>query len=257
VQRAAAAFDKNDPRTGQALYQARLAAQERAGIPGPAQSPITDAEAQQYAAALRPVARGQAAVEDQEKIINGVVDDVNAKFGGYAQQAMRRVLFHVTMKTDAADILAAAMQRYQAQTPGPLVTPDQARKAQMEQDVERARDIAGLSMQAAPEITPMTEGEASRAAAVPSQRQPDGQAQPDLLRGESVMPSSVMPAMRQAQPVMKPFWQAVDLLRTDPDRLMPFFVKRFGADSVPSDLRDRIPQPAGPAKPRAAPGPNG
>ena len=188
------------------------------------QSPITDQEAKRYASVLRPVSKGQAETQDQGNVINAVVDDVNQRYGPYAQQAMARVLYHVTMKTDAANILAAAMQKYKdGSQQGPLITPDQLKQIQMEQDAKRAAQIAG--------VTPL-----------PAQGPIDVSANPGGLDASQVAPATAAPGNQ------KPFWQAVDMLRADP-RLLPQFIQRFGTQSVPNDLKDQIPAISGGPKP--------
>jgi hypothetical protein len=201
-----------------AVVKARLLAQTKLGIPEGAQSPIPDDEAKRYAALLRPVSKGQADVENQDQVINSVVKEVNQKYGQYAQPAMARVLYHVTMKQDAADAMSAAMQRYSKQEIPPLVTPDEARKVQIERDADTAARIAGV------------------------------QVEPNLVTGDvdistktPVQTNAVKPILEGTEkPRQKPFWQAVDLLRSDPVKLMPAFVKRFGEVSVPSDLRQYV-----------------
>lgn len=51
--------------------------------------------------------------------------------------------------------------------------------------------------------------------------------------------------------VMRPPQQAIDILRNDPDRTMPFFIKHFGIENVPPDLHNRI-QPGMMPKKRAS-----
>ena len=214
----------NDPSSFMPVIKARLIAQDALGIPEGAQSPITDQEAKRYASVLRPVSKGQAETQDQGNVINAVVDDVNQRYGPYAQQAMARVLYHVTMKTDAANILAAAMQKYKdGSQQGPLITPDQLKQIQMEQDAKRAAQIAG--------VTPL-----------PAQGPIDVSANPGGLDASQVAPATAAPGNQ------KPFWQAVDMLRADP-RLLPQFIQRFGTQSVPNDLKDQIPAISGGPKP--------
>jgi len=67
-----------------------------------------------------------------------------------------------------------------------------------------------------------------------------------------VDPSVIGPEIRQVeQGKQKPFWQAVDMLRSDPQKFIEPFAKRFGMEAVPQDMRAYLPQPAG-AEPQTA-----
>ena len=149
VKDARQSFDPKNPASFLGVVKARITAQSAIGIPDGAQAPISEQEAKGYAATLRPVARGQADVANQDEAINSVVKEVYDRYGPYAKQAMARVLYHVTLKSDAADVLASAMDRLQKNTPGPLVTPDEAKRLQFERDRMAVQNIA------APETAPV------------------------------------------------------------------------------------------------------
>ena len=207
------AVPSNGPDGFLPVIKARMAAQEQIGIPEAVRSPITNDEAKRYAALLRPLSQGQASAIDQTAAIEGVVNDVQQKFGPYAKQALSRVLYQVTMKKDAADVLASAIDKMTTSQPGPLTTPDDARRVQVERDAARAAAIAGKET-----------GDLASAA----------------LRSQGGRPTAPTPNIVQ-QGNMKPFHQATDLLRADPDKLMPFFIQKFGPDAVPADLVSKMP----------------
>lgn len=195
------------------VIKARLAAQDAIGIPDAAKSPITEAEAKHFAAMMRPVSTSQADVQEQSKVLEGIAKQVQDSYGPYAQSAMTHILYHVTMKRDAADVLAAAVDRMRRQASGPVVTPDDSRRIQDERDTQRAGQTGGVVPQDDP---------------VP-QTQP--QSQPGKPAGA--------PAGKPGK--LKPFYQATDLLRSDPGKLMTPFIQKFGVDAVPGDLVPQMP----------------
>lgn len=84
-----------------ALIAARLAAQERAGIPEDGQSPITKSEALAISAPLRRVLPGQ-----EREVLTSIADDLKKQYGEHAEAAFEYVVRSV--RTDAATSQAAA-----------------------------------------------------------------------------------------------------------------------------------------------------
>jgi hypothetical protein len=225
VQAALKQYDPKDPSTFKPVIAARLAEQDALDIPPEAQSAATDAEAKQYAAALKPISKPGVPPQNQEQVINQVVDAVAKKYGDHAQEVMSRVLYHVTLKKDLAEVMSEALVRAakDKDTEG-RPDPDAARKVQIERDAQRAAQIAGTA-------------ETARSTA--------GQETPDIMSGSHLAtPESVDRVVNQSeQKTQKPFNEAVDMLRSDPSRYMPYFVKKFGVAKVPPDLQQYIPKP--------------
>lgn len=213
-------YNPQNPSSFKPVIAARIQAQDNLGIPPELQTGITDAEAKQYAAALKPVAKEGTPAQNQEEVINSVVDAVKGKYGDHAQEAMARVLYHVTLKKDASEILANALVRNSNGQP-PQITPDEARKIQIERDAERAATLAGEQRKI---IESIGSG-------------PGGTNEPpeNALIGRVVNQSE--------QKTLKPFNEAVDMLRSDPAKYMPYFVQKFGVAKVPPDLQQFIPKP--------------
>ncbi len=193
----------------EALIQARLTTQEAVGIPGYVRSPIPVAEAKQYAAMMRPLAKGQADAVDQGRLIEGIVGDIQDRYGKFTPQVLKQVLYQVTLKRDAADVLADAIGRMQKTDAGPIVPADGARRAEVADGAD--------------EIAKATGAASSR----PSN--PSGDYMNEL------------PDERWA-PTFK---NAAAQLRSDPERLLPFFIQRYGAERVPADVRERMNAKAG------------
>lgn len=226
-------YNPQKPETFAPVISARIAAQERLEVPTVLQTAITEAEAKQYAAALKPIAKEGTPPQNQEEVINGVVEGVKTKYGAYASEAMSRILYHVTLKKDASEVLANALVRNsKGEAFGP--TPDEAKKIQIERDAERAAQIA---TQVVPSITSGAVGGGPAAAISDSRMLPEPKA--------SLSPQAVGQVVNQAnQKTLKPFNEAVDTLRSDPAKYMPYFVKKFGVMKVPPDLQQYIPKPA-------------
>lgn len=221
VKQAFSFYRPEQPDSFKPVIAARVAEQTRLGIPHELQSAISDAEAKQYAAALKPIAKEGTPTQTQEEVINTVVSGVKAKYGDYAQEAMARILYHVTLKKEASEVLASALVR-NSDHPPPLVTPDQARKVQIERDAERAATIARDQKEI---MESFTKGEPPESAAMTN----------PALVGRIVGQSE--------QKTQKPFNEAVDMLRSDPAKYMPYFVAKFGIAKVPPDLQHYIPKP--------------
>ncbi len=219
-------YDPQKPDSFRPVIAARLAEQTRLQVPTELQSAITDAEAKQYAAALKPVAKEGSPPQNQEEVINSVVEGVKAKYGDRAQEAMSRILYHVTLKKDASEILANALVR-NSNGQAPQVTPDEARKVQIERDAERAAQIAEQQPQRTEQVGAAIAG--SEFYTPP---------------GASLAPQAVGRVVNQSeQKTQKPFNEAVDMLRSDPGKYMPYFVQKFGVAKVPADLQQYIPKP--------------
>lgn len=201
----------------EALVTARIAAQAAIGIPAYARSPISEAEAKQYAALMRPLSRGQMEAGDQAHVIEGVVDEINNRYGRYGRDVLNRVLVYTTMKREAADILTDAVVRSGSTSSGPLVTTDEANRAATAEAAYTMSRRSGSYL--APYDAPT--------------REPEAETPPiDNPMGDFVVGSAAAPA-----PPKQSYSAAVDELYRDPERLMPFFVQRYGADRVPANLR--------------------
>ncbi len=214
------------PETFAPVVAARIAGQEMLGIPREVQSAITEDEAKQYAAALKPVSKEGVPAQNQEEVINSVVAGVKAKYGDHAEEAMSRVLYHVTLKKDASEVMAAALVR-NSKGESPQITADEAKKVQIERDAERAAQIAAQQPQRTEQVGAAVAG--SEFYTPP---------------GASLSPQNVGAVVNQTeQKTLKPFNDAVDMLRSDPARYMPYFVKKFGVTKVPPDLQQYVPKP--------------
>lgn len=230
-------YNPQKPESFKPVIAARIAAQERLEIPPEVQTAITESEAKQFAATLKPVTKEGTPPQNQEEVINGVVDRVKAKYGDHAQEAMARILYHVTMKKDASEVLAAALTRNAKDQPPPAVTPNEAQKLQIERDSERAAQIAAPVMSGAAGGGPAGVLSGSKSAS-PTGQEP---LQPFEL---PMSPQSVGAVVNQAnQKALKPFNEAVDTLRSDPGKYMPYFVQKFGVAKVPPDLQQYLPKP--------------
>lgn len=235
VKQAKGLYDPKKPDSFKPTIQARIAAQDALDLPN---SAISENEAKGFAAQLKPVARDGVDAATQTETINNVVDQVRQKYGDeYADQAMGRILYHVTLKKDAADVLAAAVTRAAKPGADPAPTAEEAKRLQISRDAERAAAIAGERQAAAtaqygsptrPEIGPDEPGGAGAAALMPP----------------IANPATVKQAVTTAsQAPRKPFSGAVDTLRSDPAKYMPFFIQKFGIKSVPPDLQGYLPRP--------------
>lgn len=101
VRAAAGELDPRKPETMQRLIGARLAAQERAGLPPEALSPITHEEAIRLTA---PLARAPRPGDDLA--VPAVVGDFKAQFGAYANDALAYALKAQGLDPENADIAA-------------------------------------------------------------------------------------------------------------------------------------------------------
>lgn len=209
VQLANADYSKSDPADPPSYYpvlRARVNAQQALGMG--LTSPITNDEAKIYADRLKPVEQSDGRMPGQTEIVQGVLDDVQRKYGPYAEQVMARVLYQMPVKEGVADLMAKALQRMHADATQLAVSETMARQAQMLRDQDRLKVMSGV-------VNPATSG-----------------------------PSPPLPENR----ALRPPQQAIDILRNDPVRTMPFFIKHFGTENVPPDLQNRIPQDMLPKK---------
>ena len=214
-------FDPSKPATFAPVIEARIAAQDNLQIPYELQSGISEHEAKGYAAMLKPVVGPNADPDEQKRVIDRVVGEVGKKYGEYSKQAMTRVLSHVTAKKDAAEVLASALTRLAEGSTEPPVTPQDAAKVQVERDADRAARIAG-----APKIA----GQYLDAAPL----------SPDSSNINTT--EGVKEAVTQAgRPQQRPFWQAQDLLRSNPGLYIEPYIKRFGIAKVPPDMLRFVP----------------
>lgn len=205
----------------EALISARLRQQQLLGVPAYNQSPITVEEAKSYAAKMRPLARGQADVADQDKVIQGIVNEIEQNYGSHAQEVLKRVLYQVTLKKDAAEVLATAIGRMQKTDAGPLVTTEENKK--LEQG-DQARSIAQMAG-----VNPFSS----------SARNPSPSDAP------KEQPKQTYPA---------PSLKALQLLESDPQKYLPHYIQKYGPNSIPRNMRvgpdvSEMTQPKAKAKP--------
>lgn len=253
VRGAYAGYKSADPATFRPVVDARLLAQGQVGIPPELRSAATEAEAKHYAAALKTVSSGQADPDTQKKVIETVTADINARYGDRAKEVLTRVVSHLAIKPDAALILADAMSRLSQGEETPRATPDNARRAQIERDALRSQQLAAQRRQVSEQYgfdsRAVTAGPSPGPASAPPPPSDTGRspalddwnaATADRDRREGAVTSqAVQGAAAAAAPSnqKKSFSDAVDLLRSDPARLMPLFVKRYGIDKVPPDMQ--------------------
>jgi hypothetical protein len=204
----------------EAMIDARVAAQQEIGIDPSNVHVLTDAEAKHYAALLRPLARGQADVVNQDKVAKGIVEQLQQAYGKHAQDALSEVLFHVTMKRDASDILAGAALRLKEGTSGPAVLPQERSRIENEARADAVDKIgAGLPPPAATAAT------RKNAEAVAAGERPPAIPNPN-----------VSPAHKEL------YSKALNMLYADPQKMAPYFVDWYGIDRLPADIRRQYDQ---------------
>lgn len=182
----------------EAFIFTRMQQQELLGVPKSLQSPITVAEAKTYASKMRPLARGQADAANQDQVIQGIIQEIEQSYGKYAPDVLKQVLYHVTLKRDAADVLSNAITRMRTTDAGPLVTEEENRR--------------------------LTQGEQARTITQMAGEDPfDGQGFP---YGAPPEPTYPMPNLK-----------AMQLLESDPQKYLGAFVQKYGIKSVPKSLR--------------------
>jgi hypothetical protein len=194
----------------ESLIAANLIAQDSLGISKYAQRPIPNDVAKNYAYRLRPLTQGQADAVGQLQTIDGIVKDLSDTYGKYSGDVLKQIMYQVTLKQDAGDVLAAAMQRYVTTDSGPLVKVDEANKVKTSKKVSEVDGYNGSVREDQPAL-----GDTGN---------------PDY-------PNFTNAGQLPGATLMRPYSEGVDLLRTDPERLMPFFIKKYGVDRVPADLR--------------------
>jgi hypothetical protein len=130
VKKLHAASDPNKPETMQALVEARLSAQNAAGIPEEARSPITRHEALALTAPLRRMLPGQ-----ERETVGAMAQQFQQMFGSHADQAFAYALR--VHKVDA-ETSAAAARVVKKLALGEPVAPEEARMADTETDIKAA-----------------------------------------------------------------------------------------------------------------------
>jgi GH24 family phage-related lysozyme (muramidase) len=206
----------NSLQAREGYIDAVYAAQDALGVPSYSRSPITLGEAKQYAIKMRPLTKGQADVADQDRVIEGVVNEINDRYGKYAKDVLQRVMYHVTLKKEAGEVLANAMQRMVSTNAGPIVTADEAHRVNTERQSDDMRAASGNTV-----YDPMSGQSFST----------------DAAAGE---PSAGLPFWKSARtpgdPNKPTFSKAIDALSADPEKLLPSFIQRYGRDRVPANL---------------------
>src|SRR5262245_4412986 len=134
VQDAAAALDANDPAPWRALVQARLAAQDAAGIPQGEQSPITRDEALTLTEPLRRVPPGE-----EGEALAEVTQRFDAMFGDHADRAFAEALRWSAADAATASAVGSLLRKIGLRQP---LTRDEARSLEQGQrghTADRAR----------------------------------------------------------------------------------------------------------------------
>lgn len=101
VKSAIAAAKKNDPASMKAIFDARMAAQERAGVVN--RSPITIAEAQQYIPDIYSALRQREG--DEKAAIQKVADKMKSQYGDYWQPAFSFALRAMNMNVEQSQAI--------------------------------------------------------------------------------------------------------------------------------------------------------
>src|SRR5215510_1144257 len=130
VQDAAAALDANDPAPWRALVQARLAAQDAAGIPQGEQSPITRDEALAQTEPLRRASPGEA-----REALATVTQRFDAMFGDHAERAFADALRWSAADASAASAAAPLLHKIGLRQP---LTAEEARSLEQVQESDAA-----------------------------------------------------------------------------------------------------------------------
>lgn len=212
-----AAAAENTLANREAVIAARLQQQELFGVPAYNRSPITIEEAKSYAAKMRPLARGQADVANQAQVIEGIVNEIEQQYGKYAKEVLQRVLYHVTLKRDASEVLARAVNSMQTEDSGPIFKTEDNRR--LEQG-EQARSIAAMGGI----VNPYRPDDPTT---IDPRRVPEG------VEYEAIDPvTGEFTERKYSQPPLK----AVQLLESDPQKYMPFFIQKYGVKHLPRSL---------------------
>lgn len=106
VKQAAQGVDDKDPSTFQPVIKARLVAQDRAGIPKDAQSPITKNEALAMTAPLRQMLPGQ-----ERQVLTDLGKSFKEKFGDNADQAFAYALRTHKISAETAQVAARVVKK--------------------------------------------------------------------------------------------------------------------------------------------------
>lgn len=106
VQKAAAAVDPQKPETFAPVVNARLAAQERAGVPEELQSPITKQEAIALTVPLRRMLPGQ-----EREVLTDIAEKFKAQFGEDADRAFEYALRVHKVDTATAQMAGRVMKK--------------------------------------------------------------------------------------------------------------------------------------------------
>ena len=207
VKQAFETYDPANPATFQNVVKARLAAQSDLGILKELQNVMPDSEAKRYASVMRPMTQGQANLMLQKELIAGVLNDVKNRYGDYTPIAWRQINSHVQIKGDVGKYLDYVSNQLAQNKSVAPPTPQQSETIQQERNASRAASIGGIQ-------PPQTQATTTSTAS-PTQ-QPVRMIVPDV--------------------------GAINLLRSDPERYMPFFLKKNGwVDYVPADLIQYVP----------------
>lgn len=207
VKQAFETYDPANPATFQNVVKARLAAQSDLGILKELQNVMPDSEAKRYASVMRPMTQGQANLMLQKELIAGVLNDVKNRYGDYTPIAWRQINSHVQIKGDVGKYLDYVSNQLAQNKSVAPPTPQQSESIQQERNASRAASIGGI--------------------------------QPPQTQATST--SNTSPTQQPVRMIV-PDVGAINLLRSDPERYMPFFLKKNGwVDYVPADLIQYVP----------------
>lgn len=101
------AYNPQQPNAGVALVEARLAAQERVGLPALARSPVTNAEARSLGAGLE----GGLPTQTRERI-EGLLTGLQATYGKHADEVLVAVMGQVTKNKELAEQVAGMAKKF-------------------------------------------------------------------------------------------------------------------------------------------------
>jgi hypothetical protein len=207
VKQAFETYDSANPATFQNVVKARLAAQSDLGILKELQNVMPDGEAKRYASVMRPMTQGQANLMLQKELIAGVLSDVKNRYGDYTPIAWRQINSHVQIKGDVGKYLDYVSNQLAQNKSVSPPTQQQSESIQQERNASRAASIGGI-------------------------QPPQTQASPT---------SNTSPTQQPVRMIV-PDARAINLLRSDPQHYMSFFLKKNGwVDYVPADLIQYIP----------------
>jgi len=189
VREAAKGFDPQNTETWKPIIFARLAAQEKIGIPEAHRTPITKDEALQLIDPLRRAMPGQ-----ERKVLRDLGKQFETMFGSYADEAFKYAVGLKRLDEHSARTALSIIKKLSA---GDMPTRDEARELDQGAEIKAAEDAVG-----APSFS-----------FIPSEK-----------RG---LPAPQFPAPRPQSNILVPPGRAISALRADPTRATEFDEK-FG-----------------------------